>query len=363
MFLTATNIAHYLLARGRVEPSTVVDGDFLVAEMGRRNRNFKVISADAPSLFVKQVKNGEPQAQMTLRREAECYRLAQSDPAYEALAKLMPRFVDYDARRHVLMVEALDEAVNLTEYQQRLKAFPVSLGKILGEALGSYHSQLGSVPPKDEKTSAFPRAVPWILYFHRSNPAGFSQMSQGNAALLATLNKHPDFTAHLDRLYGGWRINGLIHGDMKWDNCLLLGEGDDQRLTIVDWELADFGDLAWDAGAVFQNYLTYWVLSMPLHEALPAEQMIRSATIRLEDMQPAMRAFWRSYCDSRGLQGAEAQRELLRCCEYAAARMVQTAYEYLTYSPRMSNGAAVLLQLSLNTLSRPQRALGELLGF
>ena len=44
MFLTASNMAHYLLARGTIPPAVVVDGDFMVIEAGRRNRQ-----SDAPN--------------------------------------------------------------------------------------------------------------------------------------------------------------------------------------------------------------------------------------------------------------------------------------------------------------------------
>ena len=49
MFLTAYNLAHYLTAKGLITMRSVVDGDFILSEAGRRNRNFKVAAASTPA--------------------------------------------------------------------------------------------------------------------------------------------------------------------------------------------------------------------------------------------------------------------------------------------------------------------------
>ena len=102
MYLTASNVVHYLLGRELITSDSVVDGDFVVAEAGRRNRNYKVIRRENPGLFIKQIAASQTQAVMTLQREAMCYELARSAPSFATLAALTPALVDYDAGRHVL---------------------------------------------------------------------------------------------------------------------------------------------------------------------------------------------------------------------------------------------------------------------
>jgi hypothetical protein len=130
----------------------------------------------------------------------------------------------------------------------------------------------------------------------------------------------------------------------------------------VDWELADFGDACWDAGAVFQSYLSFWVFSMPATPGVPAEQLVGSAQFPVEKMQPAIRAFWRSYVETRGLGAEEARAALERSVGYGAARMIQTAYEYMFYAPQITASALYLLQLSLNILKSPREATASLLA-
>ena len=134
------------------------------------------------------------------------------------------------------------------------------------------------------------------------------------------------------------------------------------NLRLIDWELADFGDACWDAGAVFQSYLSFWVFSMQPVAGVPAEQLVSSAQYPLEKMQPAIRAFWKTYTEERGLAGEAAREALERSVSYSAARMVQTAYEYMFYAPQITASALYLLQLSLNILKSPKEATASLLA-
>jgi hypothetical protein len=363
MYLTATNLAHYLLARGQVSAESIVEGDFVVAEAGRRNRNFKVFRKRHPGLFVKQIRSSEPQAMATLWREALCYGIARSEDRYAPLARLMPRLLDYDTTRHALIVDLVDGAENLTEHHQRLRRFPPEIGRLLGSSLGACHSDVGQTFGRRTDLSVFPRQVPWVLSLHQSSEAGLAGLSAANAELVRTLQRYPGFAVHLDRLRAGWRFDSLIHGDMKWDNCLVVQTEDGgTELRIVDWELADVGDAGWDVGAVFQAYLSFWILSMPVVPGVPPERLVATAGWDLDAMRPALREFWRAYSAARGLAGAVAREEKTRCVLYGAARMIQTAYECLAFASRLDGPAVALVQASLNVFQDPEGAAAELLG-
>jgi hypothetical protein len=372
MLITKETIAHYLLGRGLLSFDSVVDGDFLVVESASRNRNFKVIRAGGPGYFVKQVKTFEAQAVETLRCETACYRLAHDDPDFGPLRALMPKFYDSDPARHALVIELLPEGGNLSDYHRRLGAFPVEVGTQLGRILGTYQREMGRRLRGGAKSAAFARRVPWILSLHQMARNLFGQLSAANAQVLNIVQSYPDFPATLDRMSAGWRFDSLIHGDIKWDNLHVTvesrgeenapGEAGKINLRLVDWELADFGDACWDAGAVFQSYLSFWVFSMPQVAGVPAEQLVGAAQFPLERMQPAIRAFWKTYVETRGLGPGEARDALERGVSYGAARMIQTAYEYMFHAPQITTSALYLLQLSLNILKSPREATASLLA-
>ena len=388
MIINRENITHYLLGRGLLSFDSVVDGDLLVVETSSRNRNFKVIRGDQPGYFVKQVKTFEPQNVETLRYESACYWLSRNDPDFEPLAALMPRFYDSDPVRHALVIELLPEGGSLSDYHRQLGAFPIEVGVQLGRILGTYQREMGRRLREGAKSSAFARRVPWILSLHELNQNLFGQLSAANTQVLGIVQGYPDFQQTLDGLRRNWRFDSLIHGDIKWDNLHVTvgrdggreeggeagargaAEGGEARkaeegrmnLRLIDWELADFGDACWDAGAVFQSYLSFWVFSMPAVAGVPAEQLVSSAQYPVEKMQPAIRAFWKTYTDERGLTGEEAREALERSVSYGAARMIQTAYEAMFYAPQITASALYLLQLSLNILKSPREATASLLA-
>ena len=126
MHLTSANLAHFLMGRGMLGGDVVVGGGVTVVDASRRNRNFKVLCNGAPGLFVKQMRDMQNDAMLTLKREATCYELAAEHPA---LSRLMPHLVRYEASRHVLVIELLPESESLHSYYMRHKSFPVDLSK------------------------------------------------------------------------------------------------------------------------------------------------------------------------------------------------------------------------------------------
>ena len=79
---------------------------------------------------MKQMRDMQTDAMLTLKREAACYELARDIPE---LARIMPRLVRYDERRHTIVLELLPEAESLLAYHGRNKGFPIEFGRMLGE--------------------------------------------------------------------------------------------------------------------------------------------------------------------------------------------------------------------------------------
>jgi hypothetical protein len=66
--------------------------------------------------------------------------------------------------------------------------------------------------------------------------------------------------------------------------------------------------------------------------------------------------------DARELDRRAAAALLTLSMKFGAARMIQTAYEYMQYSPQISPNALCLLQVSFNILKTPSQAVTDLLG-
>jgi len=370
IFSTKNSIVHYLLSQGLLTQREIVDGNVIVAESTSRNRNFLVMRGDKPGYFVKHIQPSQPASVQTLQREAACYQLIQKDPKFESLIPLVPRMQAYDRFRHVLVLELLPEGENLSAYYRRENKYPEDLSASLGIALGAYHigiqkSSNGHSWDPSQYNGTFPRMVPWILQYHQMQPEAVRTMSAANMQLHAVLNRYPEFPKQLDALHQKWRMDTLIHGDMKFENCVVYypsGRGREKQLKVVDWEIADVGDGCWDVGAIFQAYLNCWIMSMPMTGGIDPDQMESQAKTPIKDLQPAIRAFWTAYAQTMELEPLEARLRLERCTSHAAARMLQTIFEWMNMQQQLSLQAVFQLQVSLNILQKPMDAVSVLLG-
>jgi hypothetical protein len=356
--LTPANLAYFLIDRSLLGADEIVAGRVSILDASRRNRNFKVIRQGAQGLFVKQMRDMQTDAMLTLKREAACYELARDIPE---LAHIMPRLVRYDERRHTIVLELLPEAESLLAYHGRNKGFPVEFGRMLGERIGLYHARAGALVENEKLKPLLMRQLPAVLTLSRGGHHVLSHFGRIGPVVSALLQQHKDFEGLLDALGAEWRFDSLIHGDMKWDNVLVYPAGDGLDFRIADWEMADFGDAAWDVGAVLQSFFSTWIMSMPIAGGLPPEAYIGMASQPLEAMRPVLKAFWEAYATTRGFDEAKGRLELTRCMRFGAARLTWSAIEQRLYVSQLDPAATALLQVSLNILQDPPRAVQDFL--
>ena len=362
MILTLENLVYYLLERGLVTRESVVNGAVEIAEMPRRNRNFRVRQRTGQGYFVKQVRQWDPESVRTLQTEAQCYQLAAQDRSFADIAKIVPRFCLYDPRRSILITELLDGAETIAEHHFRNDAFPVEVGEQLGQAFGNYHRQASANPPRNIE-GLFLRRPAWALSLHDMPFAAAPNLSGGIHQMLGMVRQFPQFGAALGTLRSGWRPDAVIHGDIKWDHCILCpGSNGHLSLKIVDWEMADWGDSCWDVAGILSAYLSFWVQSLPGNGLTDPGAMVAQARYPVERMQPAMQSFWRAYARCREVSGQQARDLLRRTVSYTGARILQTAFEMLQASPEANSSTLLLLQFSMNVLGNPDEASREVLG-
>jgi thiamine kinase-like enzyme len=365
MVITAENIVHYLTDKNFITQESVVDGDFMVVDMTRRNRNFKIIRRQEKGYFVKQVKNYDPPSISSLAREASSYWLAQNDTSFKGIAELMPRIIHHDPVRNILILELFPESENLSEMHSRMGTFPNYIAATLGTSLGTYHRDVNRSISEVRLKKIFPEALPWILTMNSQYIQQIKNADPNYYHFFSIIDKYPEFLTSIEKLRNEWQIDSLVHGDMKWDNCIVFKDADSAtdnlKIKIIDWELADLGDSSWDVGAVFQTYLSLWVMSIPTDQNTPqkSEQM---AKYKIDDMQPAIRSFWDAYTDTRSFDKISQTKLLEKCTTYAAIRMIQTVYEQVHFMKQLTKNGIYLLQLSLNILKNPPEAIAALLG-
>lgn len=359
--MNKNDLVHYLLERGLLDRRAIVDGDVMVIEGARRHHNYSVVRRNGTGLFVKQMQPDQPYSAQTLQKEAACYVIVESDPALAPIHELMPRFRSYDPDRHILVLELIGRGENLSEVHRRVNGFPVHVAQRVGELLARYHDVSSRELLPRANAAIFQGQPPWILSFHLMQRNSMQNLSVANGQFIGILQNYPDFGPAIDRLRFAWRRNALMHGDMKFDNVVVRANGhaEIESMHVVDWELADVGDSAWDVASILQAYLMWWIGTLQRVPSADAD----AAQYPLETMQPAIRAFWETYAESRGLSPRDADAELERAVSYAGARMLQSVYESMVFAQSLTQQAVWQVQACMNILKEPRAAASDLLGF
>jgi len=340
VIITTRNLIHYCLAKQLVSHSSAVDGDFAVVDVSGRNRNYKVLRRSGPCYFVKQIQNWDAQAIAMLQCEAACYWLPANDSNFSSLVPLTPDFFLYDPERQVLITRLITKGEDLWEHFRHHGEINSEIAGKLGHLLGTYHAAGANSITESSHNAIFPRQLPWILSSARRNSHPFKQLSSATAELFDYVEGSTPLREALDEIREEWKCSALMHGDLKLENCILSGVAPELSITIVDWELADIGDPCWDTGSILQSFISVRLMSLPA----PNKSGVNFDSLR---------SFWQRYVRAIGTDSETSLTLLQRCLRFAAARMIQSAYEYMQFSPHLSANARCLLEVSESVLANP----------
>ena len=352
--LAHEDVASWLLERGLLGPEAVLDGDLTIRDASSRNRNYRAETREGPGYLLKQGLTQDAVA--SVAHEAGVYH--QLSQVRSGLNGHIPRFFGYDPTSAVLVLELVRDAEDLRTLHLRTGRFSAGPAAILGQALGLLHTTPGT---PDGEAAAAP--APWVLWVHRPDARVFRDISAAGLELIRIVQGSAGFPDALNDLRADWTPDALIHGDVKWDNCLVsLGEDGREELRLIDWESASSGDPGWDIGSALSHYLSFWLFSIPVTGAEPPERFPELAQYPLDAMKPALASCWIAYADARGFAPAAAAAELVRAVRFAGARLVQTAFEAAQMTQQLTSALILHLQLALNILTRAEEATTALLG-
>jgi Ser/Thr protein kinase RdoA (MazF antagonist) len=346
--LAQSEIAHYLLSVGLVKPRAVVDEGLAVVDASRRNCVFLVTTAAGPTFVVKQAR---PDTAATLAHEAAVLRvLATSD-----LAERVPAVAHHEPDAGRLVLRTPGGARDWNEHHASGRFSP-GPARILGRTLAALHA----LPP--DGVGALPSGTDrmWGLSLSEPPRALLLGLSAGALDLVARVQASRAFCEQLDMLRDAHVDDALVHGDLRWDNCLVVaGAGSRRRtrLLLVDWELAGRGAAGFDVGTVLAEYLRVWVGSIPIVDPTDPGRLLPWAKHPLWQMRPAVDALWATYCLAR-----PGHPPLRRLIELTAVCLLQMALEQAQGLDTPSAHVMILLQLADNLLRSPEAAADRLLG-
>jgi Ser/Thr protein kinase RdoA (MazF antagonist) len=349
IMLAQADVAHYLLSLGLVKPAAVVEEELRVTDSSRRNRVFIASARTGPAYVVKQA---GPGSAATLAHEAAVLRALASTPE---LADLVPWPAHQDPEAGLLVLSTPAGARTWSDHHDEGR-FPVAPARRLGRALAALHR----LAPGAVDALPLEFGPMWALSLPEPPHALMLGLSATAVELVARIQASEFMCRRLDQLGANHSERALLHGDLRWENCLLVAGPGGRRRTrvlLVDWELAGRGPVSFDVGTVLAEYLCRWVGSIPILDPGDVLRFLHAAEYPLALMRPAMRAFWTAYRADSPRPPTPAN-----VVELAAVRLVQAALELAIDASTLSAHMVMLVQIADNLLRDPEGAAFGLLA-
>ena len=302
--LQLDEIPSLLLELSLLDASMIIEGELTVSRMARRNANFVGRAPGRIGLVHRNSRGTRPSA--VARRSTT--RLSSTDsvrdiPRPRPSPAPLTRLVYSRMPEAILVFDLVPDAIPLGSLlADRGEAeVAVTAAWALGETLGAVHRAFDGIDVRDPRLEGWlPRSVPWGLQLHEPNIAEVALIGPAVHEALRILQDASTFGSRLDRLRREWRPSTLIHGDIRFDNVLVRDPRAQRGPSgagpwIVNWEMVQHGDPAWDLAGALQGFLVWWVSSMPLSEDLTAEERVARASWPLSSFRPAISALWAGY--------------------------------------------------------------------
>jgi aminoglycoside phosphotransferase (APT) family kinase protein len=147
-----------------------------------------------------------------------------------------------------------------------------------------------------------------------------------------------------------WEASALIHGDLRFDNILVANASSGSTdLKLVDWELCQRGDPAWDVAWIIAGLVRIWLHTINLGDTGDNDFAVEQSNWSV--YQAAVRSFWFGYCAA---QGAPIVGEKL--ARFTVLALIQSVLESERYARHLTEPAILALQLCENIAVDPRRA-------
>ncbi len=360
--MTPEDAVAYLVEHQLLAPHDFVRGDVRVFDQSSRNTGLHVRCTTLPGYFLKRGSAGN------IAAEARFYESVRDTEPFAGLRPVVPALRRYDAGRDLLVLDLLRDAPTArsaargSAHTSRLSALEQAAAPI-GDALARCHAvaRTGHAAARN----GLRQMVPWAFNIAFPSPRDYADFSLLHLEILRLVQREPGITDRVRECRRQWTFECLTHGDVRWENILLVADADDASRTsvrLIDWEHVGLGDPAWDIACALQGWIAHGIDTLKLaNDDTPATASAKFA-LALPELQQQMRAFWNGYRDGAASYGGLTTPLLQRSAALLPLRLLQTAWEWSRERRTMTPFIVLTTQLAINLFRRGPGAAIALTG-
>lgn len=317
MYSESVSLVKLLCGKQLLSASNIVDaGVQIIHETRDRFVTSKVSIHNKAVYFVKHARDTENVEAL----EKECL-LYKYFGEHNLLKSLVPKFILEDTQTSVLIVQWTN---GINSFYSSIPRDEVLV--LIAKALAKLHintCKVKSVVNDSKKTwiiSNLSKEEEWNKFLQLSN-----NITEVEKKIIIDGMKH----AH-DK----WKSDAIIHGDLKWEHFIISDNNGDSSLKLIDWELATYGDSAWDVACVLSDIIfdQHYVKEEDIDTVY---EILASGNINI---------FLKSYCQACTCNDDFLERVSIFC----ATRLFQTSLELVSVYGWENQASKVKLLISMS---------------
>lgn len=291
----------------------------------------------------------------------------------------IPEIVYFDPDNSILVVKYLSDYSDLYQYYANECKFPVEIARSIGQLLATIHSQtfqqlecqafLADADAQRRDGRRCPAnthpAINLIDRLTRITPDVFQAIPLECLQFFRLYQRFPTLSQAIIDLGNSIESCCLVHNDLKVNNILLdlsWQQPGSQLIKLIDWELASWGDPAFDLGCILGSYLEIWLDGLLLGSTLSINESLQLATTPLELLQPSLFSLVRSYLDVFPEIAILRPDYLDRIIQFTGLALIQRVEITIDQDRTFGNRGIIMLQVAKQLLCTPQLAMSTLFG-
>ncbi|MDH3677611.1 MAG: phosphotransferase [Nitrosopumilus sp.] len=341
--ISIDSIASYMIDKGLVKSKSIVDSDLIVSDLSRKNRNFTIVSENSTSYFLKQPYVTDEYSIETINRESKFYSKTFSSKKFSKIQEIIPKFIEFDSKNNILITKFIS---NYQKNNEKEILFAEQMSA-LGKSLGMFHS-FTSKKMIHSEFDFLPKSFPPTILISHPSPELFSLMGLGSLQFLKDIQQNKILFRFLVDIEKIWCVETIIHGDLKFDNVIFTTSETkkDPELKLLDWELVNRGDPAWDIGTILFGFLYSHLFGEDFLKNFKVNENFDQVKSLIQTIGLDFKVLWKVYQKEMKQTKLIDKTFLDRAIKYATAKLIQSSFDSLQEEVESSDRELINIKIS-----------------